>query len=913
MATRIQLRRGTALQWATANTLLSQGEMGIEIDTNKIKIGNGTTPWNSLPYYQTNTDLALYATKQYVDTAISNINIPDVSNFITAAELVDYSTKQYVDTAISNINIPDVSNFITAEDLPANELPLNATGYLFNSGNGTLSWDNDVTPTALSQLANDVGFITLGDVPEPFSKDYNELTNKPQIPALGSWQFEDNVLKNNDSVTAIIESSQFTGAGIAIQTRTSVDSKTWEFKQDGNLQLPPDGDIIDSAGNSVLGGSSVSTIQPYLELSNDPFIWEPYATGVVITFTKEDYATGAAARDEIDPGLALTSLDQQGLFNPYLEPDWDNTSSDGPSPAGTLWNKEGWGDLTNLNQRTYFSFYDTFLRFGNNVIDAEAVMKDVANNKYYKFDFTVWGNANIGAPVSYTRTQIDPVTGIPIGDPVTFEKSGYADPTTVNDPIDANLTIARGNQQSIYNIVLETSYNTQGDGEDSPEGTLWNSNGWDNFKEVRNRSYVPLQEALNYNIDANIVGTELVMHDTINDKYWAVKFSSWTPNAGGGGFSYTRQQINTRNLFVKPDNTNSIVDTFVEDDGNGAGIGITRGYDGAIYNPYRESSWNDNVSPDGTLWNIEGWDDLSNITTRTYQTFYNAFGRGGLGNKIPGTKSIMYIPETEKYYAIQWLSWTQSGGGGFSYVRYELDVTKVSEGVKFADGTVLKSAEGVGRVKSTASNNRRIEEVVGNKTVSVTSRITQPAVQGTSFDSRTDYYLYLVWNQDLYNLYNGPSNFKIEFSLDNTSWYPARVVGANNGTWLQIYLEGDRQLTVNTGDPMYYRVITGADPVIWWDKNDLPGGSANFRGAVIDYHAYTGESTIIGTIHIVDDSGEEHISHQEVQSGSTAGENDDLWVVQNEGTISYRRIDGEAKTLKVHWTAKVFYGSEFYD
>jgi len=101
--------------------------------------------------------------------------------------------------------------------------------------------------------------------------------------------------------------------------------------------------------------------------------------------------------------------------------------------------------------------------------------------------------------------------------------------------------------------------------------------------------------------------------------------------------------------------------------------------------------------------------------------------------------------------------------------------------------------------------------------------------------------------------------------------------------------------------------------VVWWDKADLPGGAGNFRGAVIDYHAYTGESTIIGTIHIVDDDGEEHISHQEVQSGSTDGENDDLWLVTTEGQIKYRRIDGESKTLKIHWTAKVFYGSELYD
>lgn len=46
----IKMRRGTALQWQTANTVLAAGEMGFETDTRKFKFGNGTTPWNIMPY-----------------------------------------------------------------------------------------------------------------------------------------------------------------------------------------------------------------------------------------------------------------------------------------------------------------------------------------------------------------------------------------------------------------------------------------------------------------------------------------------------------------------------------------------------------------------------------------------------------------------------------------------------------------------------------------------------------------------------------------------------------------------------------------------------------------------------------------------------------------------------------------------
>ena len=50
MANRIQLRRGSAQEWANVNPTLAIGELGIEIDTGRIKIGDGITAWNSLRY-----------------------------------------------------------------------------------------------------------------------------------------------------------------------------------------------------------------------------------------------------------------------------------------------------------------------------------------------------------------------------------------------------------------------------------------------------------------------------------------------------------------------------------------------------------------------------------------------------------------------------------------------------------------------------------------------------------------------------------------------------------------------------------------------------------------------------------------------------------------------------------------------
>ena len=51
MAVQIQIRRGTAAQWTSANPTLASGELAHETDTGKIKVGDGSTAWSSLSYF----------------------------------------------------------------------------------------------------------------------------------------------------------------------------------------------------------------------------------------------------------------------------------------------------------------------------------------------------------------------------------------------------------------------------------------------------------------------------------------------------------------------------------------------------------------------------------------------------------------------------------------------------------------------------------------------------------------------------------------------------------------------------------------------------------------------------------------------------------------------------------------------
>lgn len=84
MAQIIQLRRDYSSNWTLANPVLAQGELGIEFDNYNVKIGNGLSSWNELPYGLGTASLPAH-THPYAGTGIttastSGINIAGTLN-----------------------------------------------------------------------------------------------------------------------------------------------------------------------------------------------------------------------------------------------------------------------------------------------------------------------------------------------------------------------------------------------------------------------------------------------------------------------------------------------------------------------------------------------------------------------------------------------------------------------------------------------------------------------------------------------------------------------------------------------------------------------------------------------------------------------------------------------------------------
>lgn len=66
MPTTFLLRRDVAVDWEFKNPRLRQGEMGLELGTNRFKMGDGVRNWIDLPYFEDGE-----AIKAYIDQEIA--------------------------------------------------------------------------------------------------------------------------------------------------------------------------------------------------------------------------------------------------------------------------------------------------------------------------------------------------------------------------------------------------------------------------------------------------------------------------------------------------------------------------------------------------------------------------------------------------------------------------------------------------------------------------------------------------------------------------------------------------------------------------------------------------------------------------------------------------------------------------
>ena len=182
---RIQLRNDTAENWNTKNPVLLEGEMGVETDTGKTKIGNGTANWKDLKYSGVDED------------TIKGIIDKNRDNFTSVEATKEESDTQALAREITNPKKGDMAVVIRiiAGDKKSYKAYIH-NGTAFAAMDGNYSAENVYFDADLTYTAN-IGVLT---VPSTGSGTIQASGKNVKDVLAGILAKETNPSKTNPSV-----------------------------------------------------------------------------------------------------------------------------------------------------------------------------------------------------------------------------------------------------------------------------------------------------------------------------------------------------------------------------------------------------------------------------------------------------------------------------------------------------------------------------------------------------------------------------------------------------------------------------------------------------------------------------------------------------------------------------------------
>lgn len=211
MAVQIQFRRDTGANWASANTILAAGEMGINTTTNQFKIGDGTTAWNSLSY------APISGTVASIDD-ITDVTITSASS----GQFLKWNGTAWVNDAI-DLGTDTTGNYVSS--LVA------GTGVTLSNNSG-----EGATPTvAIGQAVATNSNVTFNDVTVSGNLTVSGTTTSINTETL---TVDDNLIVLNNNATgapsenAGIEVERGSSTNVALRWNESTDK--WELTNDGS-------------------------------------------------------------------------------------------------------------------------------------------------------------------------------------------------------------------------------------------------------------------------------------------------------------------------------------------------------------------------------------------------------------------------------------------------------------------------------------------------------------------------------------------------------------------------------------------------------------------------------------------------------------------------------------------------------
>lgn len=152
--TLIKLRRDTRLNWSQTNPVLEAGEIGIELDYNKFKIGTGLANWNDLPY----------ACPDEADIPTKLSELENDEGFVSLQDVADagYVLSDVLNDYLKIVDLPTIptkTSQLTNDSEYTTLAGVTNAGFIKQTALDIYAKKTEL-PTRTSQLTNDSGFLT---------------------------------------------------------------------------------------------------------------------------------------------------------------------------------------------------------------------------------------------------------------------------------------------------------------------------------------------------------------------------------------------------------------------------------------------------------------------------------------------------------------------------------------------------------------------------------------------------------------------------------------------------------------------------------------------------------------------------------------------------------------------------------
>jgi len=251
MATKLQVRRDTAANWTSNDPTLSAGEFGWESDTGYMKIGDGSTAWSSLSYFEPNS---VSNTTYSVDVQASG----DDADVILDGSDGTTDTVRYV--AGTNLNLGVAGQNITIDALDSK----------YTIGTADQSGDVVLRLTATGNATGNDDVVVTGGTGVDVTQASDELTITLNAAVDDISNIDAGSPSNGDVLAYNSTTTNWEAGAPAVIAANDLSDVTITSASNNDILQWTGSAFVNLAPSSLTGFATVATSGDYDDLLNKP-------------------------------------------------------------------------------------------------------------------------------------------------------------------------------------------------------------------------------------------------------------------------------------------------------------------------------------------------------------------------------------------------------------------------------------------------------------------------------------------------------------------------------------------------------------------------------------------------------------------------------------------------------------------